>query len=494
MASRAYAAIATSLFAATSVLAQSGPSSRDAATRSAALVRVSAATVTLEVRGVCCGASGSGLLLTHTGVIATSAHVIAGAQRVRVRLSTGEVYDAVGTLSYAPRLDLALILIPGVALPSAPLADSDSLVLGQRLFAIGVPFGQGTTVTEALLRAVRTEDGVRWLHMSVPVFPGAGGGPVVDERGDVVGLVVAGAAGGAEPFDRAIPINDVRGAVERLAGRTPTPFAEMTYAGMGSMPVAPSPYEPIGAAGGEVRPSSDFALDFRSLNGVVLYFEERYAGLRSVRDSTGYVVSSTPEGKPKVERINSREWRRQDAIASLAEQQLRTTYVVGASNRSVSAFTLRPRARPIPTVSWELYIEGERYWYSSAEGVHEGQATPGVAPREMLSAILAALPDDLPPEVRVPVLDAEADSSLDVTVRFGGHAFLTIPVPLDGRSCAADVPTRSVAVDVVQATRRTGTETVALLVLARRPHVILGGAAVGMTVSLICAVIPGTTP
>ncbi|HMA42798.1 MAG TPA: trypsin-like peptidase domain-containing protein, partial [Gemmatimonadales bacterium] len=221
MASRAYAAIATSLFAATSVLAQSGPSSRDAATRSAALVRVSAATVTLEVRGVCCGASGSGLLLTHTGLIATSAHVIAGAQRVRVRLSTGEVYDAVGTLSYAPRLDLALILIPGVALPSAPLADSDSLVLGQRLFAIGVPFGQGTTVTEALLRAVRTEDGVRWLHMSVPVFPGAGGGPVVDERGDVVGLVVAGAAGGAEPLDRAIPINDVRGAVERLAGRTP---------------------------------------------------------------------------------------------------------------------------------------------------------------------------------------------------------------------------------------------------------------------------------
>lgn len=495
MASRAYAAIAASLFTATSVLAQRSPSSREAATRSAALVRVSAATVTLEVQGVCCGASGSGLLLTHTGLIATSAHVIAGAQRVRVRLATGEVYDAVGTLSYAPRLDLALILIPGVALPSAPLADSDSLVVGQRLFALGVPFGQGTTVTEALLRAVRTEDGIRWLHMSVPVFPGAGGGPVVDEQGDVVGLVVAGAAGGAESLDMAIPISDVRGAVERLAGRTPTPFAEMTYAGIGSMPVAqPSPYQPIGAAAGAVRPSSDFVLDFRPLNGVVLYFEERYAGLRSVRDSTGYVVSSTPDGKPGVERINSREWRDQTAIAPLAEQQLRTTYVVGASNRSVSAFTLRDRARAIPTASWELHIEGERYWYSSAEGVHEGPATPGVAPREMLSAVLAALPDDLPPEVRVSVLDAEADSSLDVTVRFGGHASLTIPVPVDGRSCAADVPTRSVAVDVVQATRRTGTETVALQMLARRPHVILGGAAAGMTVSLLCAVIPGTTP
>lgn len=496
MPSRASTAIAAGLFTATSVLAQTGPAPRDAATWSAALARVSAATVTLDVQGVCCGASGSGLLLTHTGLIATSAHVIAGAQRVRVRLSTGEVFDAVGMLSYAPRLDLALILIPGIALPSAPLADSDSLVLGQRLLAIGVPFGEGTTATETLLRAVRTEDGVRWLHMSLPVFPGAAGGPVVNEQGDVVGLVVAGAAGGAEPLDMAIPINDVRGAVERLAGRTPTPFAEMTYAGTGSMPVAePSPYEPpIGAASGVVRPSSDFDLDFRPLNGVVLYFEERYAGLRSVRDSTGYVVSSTPDGKPGVERINSREWRDQNAIAPLAEQQLRTTYVVGASNRSASAFTLRARARAIPTVSWELHIEGERYWYSSAEGIHEGQATPGVAPREMLSAILAALPDDLPPEVRVPVLDAEADSSLDVTVRFAGHASLTIPVPLEGRSCAVDVPTRSVAVDVVQATRRTGTETVALLVLARRPHIILGGTAVGMTASLICAVIPGTVP
>ena len=328
--------------------------------------------------------------------------------------------------------------------------------------------------------------------MSVPVFPSAGGGPVVNEQGDVVGLVVAGAPGGVEPLDMAIPINDVRGAVGRLAGRTPTPFAEMTIAGTASMPIgAPSPYEPpIGAAAGAARPSSDFDLDFRPLNGVVLYFEERYAGLHSVRDSTGYIVSSTPDGRPAVERHNNREWRDQGANAPLAAQRVRTTYVVSPSSRSASAFTLRARARAIPTVSWELHIEGGRYWYSSAEGVHEGPATPGVAPREMLAAVLAALPEDLPPEVRVSVLDAEADSSLDVTVRFGGHESLAIPVPLDGRTCAADVPTRSVAVDVVRATRRTGTETVSLVVLARRPHVILGGATAGMTARLTCAVLP----
>ncbi len=467
---------------------------------SAALAKVSAATVTLDVQGACCGAGGSGLLLTHTGLIATSAHVIAGARRVRVRLSTGEVFDAVGTLSYEPRLDLAFILIPGVGLPSAPLANSDSLAVGQRLLALGVLFGHGTTVTDALLSAVRTEDGVRWLQMSVPVSPGSSGGPIVNEQGDVVGLVVVGAAGAAGQYNMAIPINDVRREVGRLAGKTPTPFVEMAYAATAFTVVgAPSPNEPpieppIEAGPGPMRSSSDFDLDFRPLNGVVLYFEEQYAGQHQVRDSTGYVVSLTLDGKLGVERNNSREWRDQGASAPLAEQELRTTYVVGQPNRSASAFTMRPLARAIPTDSWELHIDGGRYWYSSAEGVHAGKATPGLAPREMLSAILAALPDSLPPEVHVSVLDAQANRSLDVTVQFGRHESRTILVPLIGRACGADVPTRSVEVDVVKATRRTGMETVSVVVLARRPHVILGGGAVGMTSSLKCVVIPGVIP
>ena len=494
MASRAYWVIAAGLFTATSVRAQgvaSGPASW-----SAALARASAATVTLEVQGACCGASGSGLLLTHTGLIATSAHVIAGARRVRVRLSTGEVFDAVGTLSYAPRLDLALILIPGVGLPSAPLADSDSLVVGQRLLALGVPYPQGTTVTDAALSGVRTEGGVRWLQMSVPVSPGSSGGPIVNQQGDVVGLVVVGAAAGADLLNVAIPINDVRREVMRLAGKAPTPFVEMAYAGTASTLVGElTPAElSIEAAPEPVRAISDFDLDFRPLNGVVLYFEEQYAGPHRVRDSTGYVVSLAADGKLGVERDNSREWRDQGASTPLAEQMLRTRYVVGESNRSASAFTMRPLARAIPTDSWELHIEGGRYWYSSAEGVHEGEATAGVVPREMLSAVLAALPESLPREVHVSVLDAQANRSLDVTVQFGGHESRMILVPQDGRVCGADIPTRSVAVDVVKATRRTGADTVTVVVLARRPHVILGGAAVGMISSLKCVVIPGVVP
>jgi hypothetical protein len=494
MASRAYWAIAVGLVSVTRAFAQGVAPSPGM--WSAVLARANAATVTLEVQGACCGTGGSGLLLTHTGLIATSAHVIAGARRVRVRLSTGEIFDAVGTLSYAPQIDLAFILIPGVGLPSAPLANSDSLVVGQRLLALGVPFGRGTTVTDALLSAVPTADGVRWLQMSVPVSPGSSGGPLVNEQGGVVGLVVVAATGGAEHLNMAIPINDVRGEVGRLAGKTPTPFVEMVYAATASTLVGTlSPDEPPIEAGlGPVRTISDFDLDFRPLNGVVLYFEEQYAGPHQVRDSTGYVVSLTPDGKLGVERDNSREWRDLGASAPLAEQKLRTIYVVGESNRSASAFTMKPLARAIPTDSWELHIEGGRYWYSSAEGVHQGEATPGVVPREMLSAILAALPDSLPPEVHVPVLDAQVNRSLDVTVQFGGHESRTIFVPREGRACGADVPTRSVAVDVVQATRRTGADLVTVVVLARRPHVILGGAAVGMTSSLKCAVIPGVVP
>jgi hypothetical protein len=444
-----------------------------------------AATVSLEVQSVCCGTTGSGLLLTPTGLIATSAHVVAGARRVRVRLSSGEVFDALGTLAYEPRLDLALILIPGTGLPSAPLAGSRSLVLGERLRAIGAPFGLGTTVTKVVLSALRTENGSRRLELSAAVSPGSAGGPVVDEEGEVVGLLVAGPAGGTGQLDSAIPIDEVRAVAGQHAGRVPKPFGDMTYAATASLPMAePSPEAPSAAAAAD--------LDFRPLNGVILYFEERYAGPHSVRDSTGYAVYLTPSGGLGLERHNTREWRNEST--PLAELVLRTRYAISEGNRSASVCSVKPLDGGITTDSWELRIEGERYWYSAAGRIQQGAATPGVVPRELLSAVLAALPERLPPEVHVSVLDPATNRSQDVTVRFGRRQSRSIPVPRDGRTCGADVPTRTVAVDVVQATRFTETETVTGVVLARQPHVLLAGTATGMTSTLRCVVIPGLVP
>jgi hypothetical protein len=487
-------AIAASLFTATRVLAQSV--ALGAGEWSPALARASAATVTLEVQGVCCNVGGSGVLLTQTGLIATSARVIEGARRVRVWLSTGEMFEAVGALYYNHRLDLALILIPGVGLPSAPIANSDSLMVGQRLLAFGVPPDQGATVTDGLLSAVRTEDGVRRLRLSVPIPLSSSGGPIVNEQGKVVGLIVAAVRGGTQHFHDGIPINDVGDELGRLQGKAPTPFVEIAYPEKAYSQVeGPSPGDqPIGADAGMARTYPNLDLDFRPLSGVSLFFEEQYAGHLRVRDRTSYILSPTPDGNLELGRTNSREWRDQGASGPLAEQTLRTVYGIGQSDRSFSVFTLRPLVSTIPTDSWELHIEGGRYRYSSAEGVREGEATPGIVPREMLSAILAALPDSLPPEVHVWVLDAVATRNQEVIVRFGRHESRRIPVPRDGGECGADVPTRDVAVEVVQGTRLTGTETVTIVVLARRPHVILGGAALGMRSSLKCAVIPGVVP
>ena len=491
---RAYWAMTASVFTATRVLAQSV--APGAGAWSPALARAGAATVTLEVQGVCCNVGGSGVLLTETGLIATSARVIEGARRVRVWLSTGEMFDAVGALYYDYRLDLALIVIPGVGLPSAPTANSDSLTVGQRLLAIGVPPDQGATVTDGLLSAVRTEDGVRRLRLSVPIPLSSSGGPIVNEQGKVVGLIAAAVRGGTVHLNDGIPINDVGGELRRLQGKTPTPFVEMAYAGMPYEQVGglPAGEPPVGAAADMTRANPDVDLGLRSLNGVVLYFEEQYAGPLRVRDSTGYLVSLTPDGNVGLERTNNREWRSQDASAPLALQELHTIYDIGRSDRSASVFTLRPLVGTIPPDAWELRIEGGRYRYSSAAGVREGEATPGIVPREMLSAMMAALPDSLPPEARLWMLDPVTSRHQEVIVRFGGHASRKIPVPRDGRVCGADAPTQHVEVDVVQGTRRTGTETVSIVVLARRPHVILGAAAPGMTSSLKCAVIPGIVP
>jgi hypothetical protein len=366
-------------------------------------------------------------------------------------------------------------------------------MVGQRLVAIGVPPDQLATVPDGLLSEVRTEDGVRRLRLSVPIPLSSSGGPIVNEQSKVVGLVVAAERGGTQHFNDGIPINDVGGELGRLQGKAPTPFVEIAYAEMAYERIAaPSPGDsPIGVAAGIARTNPALDLDFRPLSGVSLFFEEQYAGQLRVRDRTGYILSLSPGGNLALERTNRREWWDQAASDSLAEQELRTIYGIGNSDRSFSAYTLRPLVSTIPTDSWELHIEGGQYRYSSAEGVREGEATPGIVPREMLSAILAALPDSLPPEVHVSVLDAVENRYQEVIVRFGRHESRRIPVPRDGGDCGVDVPTRNVEVGVVQGTRRTGTETVTIVVLARRPHVILGAAALGMTSSLTCAVIPG---
>jgi S1-C subfamily serine protease len=183
--------------------------------------------VTILVQRADGSAQGSGVIVDPSGVIATAAHVLAGATSARVRLASGDVLTVEGIIDTDPERDIALLRVAGFQLPIARLGNSDSLTLGQRLLAIGTPIGFETTVADGLLSGIRTDSTGRFLQISIPVSHGSSGGPVLTEQGLVVGLVVSGFRGDvAQGINFAVPINYVRGRLALAARKPPVPLSE----------------------------------------------------------------------------------------------------------------------------------------------------------------------------------------------------------------------------------------------------------------------------
>jgi S1-C subfamily serine protease len=446
------------------------------------LARVRAATVHISVQGVSGGATGSGVLLSETGLIVTNAHVIAGAHTVSVKLASGETFEAAGAQDYDPRLDLALIVIPGFGLPQAELGNSDSIAVGDRLFAVGAPLGLEQTVTDGILSAVRIDNGVRRLQTSTPVAPGSSGGPLTDTKGRVVGIIVSGIRGnGAENLNFAIPINVVRGKVALLAGRAFTPFTQLAYA-PGDNTGSPG----VLGASAASAPNSGLNLKFESLEGVNAYSEQPGDKGWSFKTTTKYATSRTPSGELTIERYSTTVGRVKVNMLRSEDAQVentRTVLEVSSLNRSSTDYELRHFYDSGYNRSSSLLIQGTRYRYSVAGNQSEGDAPQGIFPPEMLNAVIAALPEDLQSETHFWVLDPSANRAAEVVVKVSGRDSTDIRVPSQGTVCGQDVLTSKVKVPVLKLSIKATTTTMEQTVLATQPHVRVDGAK--------CVAVPG---
>lgn len=162
---------------------------------------------------------GSGVIVEGSGVILTNSHVISGATDVRIALSDGREF-AVDVAVEDQQTDLAVLRVRdpgGVSFPAVTFADSDGLMVGDLVLAIGNPFGVGQTVTSGIVSAlartgVERSDYEFFIQTDAAINPGNSGGALVDLNGHLVGINTAiySQTGGSVGIGFAIPANMAR--------------------------------------------------------------------------------------------------------------------------------------------------------------------------------------------------------------------------------------------------------------------------------------------
>jgi serine protease Do len=156
---------------------------------------------------------GSGVIVRSDGYILTNNHVVQGASELEVYLSdeTKYVAEVVGT---DPRTDLAVLKIDATGLVAAPVGDSSKVEVGDWAIAIGSPFGLAQTVTAGIISATkRTDQGITpyddFIQTDAAINPGNSGGPLLNLRGEIIGIntAIASRGGGYNGVCFAVPSN-----------------------------------------------------------------------------------------------------------------------------------------------------------------------------------------------------------------------------------------------------------------------------------------------
>jgi S1-C subfamily serine protease len=195
---------------------------------------------------------GSGFILNKEGLILTNNHVIDNAQKVEVTLSDKHQYKAT-VVTVDKGHDLALVKIDAPNLVPATLAEtSTGLTVGQRVYAIGNPFGLSGTMTRGIISAIRSVRGPEGnpiedaIQTDASVNPGNSGGPLLNSRGEVIGITTMIASNGAEQSSGigfAIPINTAKAVLDDFAkyGRIRRPTLDIQ-----TLTIGPDAAEQIG--------------------------------------------------------------------------------------------------------------------------------------------------------------------------------------------------------------------------------------------------------
>ena len=172
--------------------------------------------------------TGSGFVVRDDGTIATNLHLISGASEAVIVLPDGRELDDIEVIAADAERDLVLLRSTGASLPPLLLGDSDDVTPGERVIAIGNAEELEDAISDGLLSAVREiGDGLQVLQLSADLSPAASGGPLLNERGDVIGVATLVISQG-QSLSFAIPVNALKPLLSNHEG---IPLADFPWPG-----------------------------------------------------------------------------------------------------------------------------------------------------------------------------------------------------------------------------------------------------------------------
>ena len=184
---------------------------------------------------------GSGVIVDDGGVIVTNYHVVANSEEIDVTLADGRRFTA-SLVGADPATDLAVLRIDATALPTAVWGDSDTVEVGEMVWAIGNPFGLDRTLTYGIVSAVGRRGVLdspyqEFLQTDASINPGNSGGPLVDVHGRVMGITTAIVGRNYTGIGFAIPSNTAREVSQAILQ---SGYVERGYLGMALQATPPS--------------------------------------------------------------------------------------------------------------------------------------------------------------------------------------------------------------------------------------------------------------
>jgi serine protease Do len=261
-----------------------------------------------EQRGV-----GSGFIMSSEGYIVTNNHVVEDADQIKVKLANGKEYDG-KIVGRDPKTDLALVKIDGASdLHPLPLGNSDELKVGSWVVAVGSPFGLEQTVTAGIVsakgRVIGSGPYDNFIQTDASINPGNSGGPLINTKGEVVGINTAILAQG-KGIGFAIPVNMAKDIAPQLQEKG---HVTRGWFGVSIQEMTPELAKSFGLKDGkgalvaQVVPGSPAEKAGIVQGDVILEFDGKAV---TASKDLPQIVASTPVGKS----VNVKLWRNGKAL------------------------------------------------------------------------------------------------------------------------------------------------------------------------------------